>query len=96
MSLSLKPDNPHVLNNLAWLYVTCEDETIRNPHRALVLAQKAAALEEESHILDTLAESYFSNGMIEEAVAAGKRALALAEENKAYYLEQLQKFKQAR
>ena len=30
-ALALKPDSPSVLNNLAWLYATCEDERFRDP-----------------------------------------------------------------
>jgi tetratricopeptide (TPR) repeat protein len=83
-----------VLNNLAWLYATCEDESLRNPQRALLLAQKAAELEQSSHIYDTLAESYFVNGMHREAIEAGEQALKLAKGNRSYYKEQLKKFRE--
>jgi Tfp pilus assembly protein PilF len=43
-SLSLKADNPLVLNNLAWLLATCEDKRFREPARALELARRAAQL----------------------------------------------------
>ena len=94
-SLALKPDSPQVLNNLAWLYATCEDPSLRNPKRALELAESAAAMAEEPHILDTLAESYFVNGMYAEAVESAQRALRLARDNRSYYEEQLSKFRQA-
>ena len=94
-SIALKPDNPSVLNNLAWLYATCEDEALRDPERALQLAKRAADLETSSYIYDTLAESYHVNGMAEQAVDAGKRALALSKDNRAYYEGQLEKFRQA-
>jgi hypothetical protein len=94
-SLALKPDNPQVLNNLAWLYATCEDSGIRHPERALVLARRAAALDSTPHILDTLAESYFVNGMVREAIEAEQRALALAKEDRRLYEQQLKKFEQA-
>ena len=94
-SLLLDGDNPHVLNNLAWLYATSETESLRNPERALMLAKYAAMLQEEVHILDTLAEAYYVNGMYGEAVETGTRALQLARTNRAYYQEQLGKFKAA-
>ncbi len=94
-SLTLKPENAQVLNNLAWLYATCEDESYRNSERALKLATHAAELERSPHILDTLAESYFVNGRYEEAIHAGKQALNLAKKNRSYYLEQLEKFRKA-
>jgi Zn-dependent protease with chaperone function len=95
-SLQLKPDSPEVLNNLAWLYATCEDVSLRNPERALELAQAAAARMEAPHILDTLAESYYVNGMYAQAIEAGQRALVLARDNRSYYLQQLEKFKRAK
>jgi Zn-dependent protease with chaperone function len=94
-SLDLYPDDPHVLNNLAWLYATSEDPSYRNPPRALRMARAAAALLEEPHILDTLAESYSANGMHAQAVQVETRALQLAREDRAYYEGQLAKFRQA-
>lgn len=93
-SIYIDLDNPQVLNNLAWLYVTCENERFRNHSRALNLAKKAVSLGQASYILDTLAESYYVNGMYDEAVATAKRALKGAEKNRSYYRQQLEKFKQ--
>ncbi len=94
-ALELKPDAPQVLNNLAWLLATCEDERFRDPPRALRLASRAAALEPSAHLLDTLAESYYANGRHAEAVAASERALALARGDRGLYEAQLQKFRRA-
>ena len=94
-SLRLNPDNPYALNNLAWLYATCEDETFRDPEKALVLAKKAAGLKGAPHIFDTLAESYYVNGQFEMALLAGTRALETATTNRAYYQNQVKKFKNA-
>ncbi len=91
-SLSLSPENPNTLNNLAWLYATCRDKTIRNPELAVLLAEKAVRMEETPQILDTLAESYYAAGRYKEAVEAGKKALNLAISDKSYYLKQLDKF----
>jgi Zn-dependent protease with chaperone function len=94
-SLSLNPDNPQVLNNLAWLYATAEVARFRNPVRALELAQAAAALLEEPHILDTLAESYYVNNQYSKALQTAQRALRMARENRTYYREQVEKFRKA-
>jgi len=94
-SLALKPEQPQVLNNLAWLLATCADERLRDPPRALALARQAAALEESAYIFDTLAEGYFVNGMVAEAMAAGERALALAKGDRSHYEAQLRRFKRA-
>ncbi len=92
-SLYLAPDNPQVLNNLAWLYAACDDKRFRDPHRALILAKKAASLEQTPYILDTLAESYYVNSMFDEAIAVGKMALESAKKNQEYFANQLEKFK---
>ncbi len=94
-ALALHPENPHVLNNLAWLLVTCKDPLIKDPEKALVLAKKAASLDASPHILDTLAESYFATGHNEKAIEIIRAAIELAMENKRYYLNQLEKFKSA-
>ncbi len=94
-SLAIKPDNPQILNNLAWLYATCENEKLRDSKRALALAEKAVALEESPHILDTLAESYYVNNQFEKAVRAESRALDLIKKDPSYYLRQLKKFMEA-
>jgi len=94
-ALSLDPKNAEVLNNLAWHYATCEDEQYLDPDRALALATMAARLANLPHIWDTLAESYYVNGMHRQAVEAARNALALAKKNRSYYSDQLKKFKEA-
>jgi Zn-dependent protease with chaperone function len=91
-SIALAPDNPQVLNNLAWLYATCEVERFRDPKKALKLAQKAAEIEKSPHILDTLAESFYVNSQFEKAVEAEMGALDLATQNRTHYENQLAKF----
>jgi Zn-dependent protease with chaperone function len=94
-SLELKPDSPYVLNNLAWFYATCREHRYRNPEKALALSQRAAHIKESPEILDTLAESYYVNGMYRKALTVGQRAMALQPENPAHFIEQIEKFKGA-
>ena len=94
-AIELAMQHSRALNNLAWLYATSEDARFRNPERALTLAKRAAALEREAHVLDTLAESYFVNGEIEKALTAEKEALAIAKKGRAYYQEQIARFEKA-
>jgi len=94
-SIKFKSDNPRALNNLAWLYATCDDIKFRDPIKALELAQRAVELQKAAHILDTLAESYYINGKYEEAVYAEKLALELAKKDRFYYKKQLNKFRKA-
>ena len=94
-AIHLTPESPQVLNNLAWLYATCEDDRYRDFERALQLAKKAASLESSPHILDTLAECYFINGYRQEAINAGEKALALSQTNRTYFEDQLKRFQNA-
>jgi cytochrome c-type biogenesis protein CcmH/NrfG len=94
-SLDLDPENPQVLNNLAWLYATSADESIRRPARALSLALQAETLDPSAHILDTVAECYFVNGDIASAIHFEQRAVDTAEEKHAYYRDQLERFRKA-
>lgn len=91
-SLSFQANNPEVLNNLAWLFLTAENKGWRDPGRALGLARRAAAISARSHILDTLAEALWQNGESAEAVVVERRALEAAQENREYYQGQLKKF----
>jgi Zn-dependent protease with chaperone function len=94
--LELRPGVPEALNNLAWLYATARDPRLKNPPRALSLALEAARLKpDEPHILDTLAEAYFLNGHIEEAIKVEQRALSLARHAPEHYLRQLDRFRKA-
>jgi len=94
-SIELAPRDPETLNNLAWLYATCEQPQYREPIKALVYARHAAAMKPVPHILDTLAESYYVNRLYEKAIMTIKQALAMQLEDRAYYESQLRKFEQA-
>jgi Zn-dependent protease with chaperone function len=94
-AIGLNYNQPEALNNLAWLLLTAEDESLRDPKKALKLAKDAVELNEASHTLDTLAEAYYQNSMYPEALEASKKALELASDNKSYYKKQLEKMKKA-
>ncbi|MBF0449202.1 MAG: M48 family metalloprotease [Candidatus Magnetomorum sp.] len=95
VSIHLAPHNATVLNNLAWLYATCHQKKLRNPEKALVLAQKAAELESSHYILDTLAEAYYINGYFEQAVRLAEKVMTMDLKNPEHYQKQLDKFKRA-
>lgn len=94
-ALLLDPDNPDIMNNIAWLYATADDPEFRRPQQALLFAMRAASMKPESFILDTLAECFFINGYIKEAAGVGQEALAKAKSNQDYYRRQLLKFQAA-
>lgn len=94
-AVELDSDDPDILNNLAWLLATTEDEDRSDPQRALDLARRAIAIKSEPHIWDTLAEALFLNGRIEEAIAAEEKALSMNPEDRKIYEDQLKRFKEA-
>ncbi|MBW1858517.1 MAG: M48 family metalloprotease [Deltaproteobacteria bacterium] len=94
-ALQLAPRDPETLNNLAWLYATCEEQDYREPAKALVYATHAAAMKPVPYILDTLAESYHTNGLHERAIETIKQALTMNPDDRVYYEGQLRKFEQA-
>jgi Zn-dependent protease with chaperone function len=93
--IHLDPTHHEALNSLAWLYATTEDMGIRKPKDALIFAETAAALAPKPHILDTLAESYYVNGMHMEAVFTIKKVIEKKPPNIRYYRKQLRKFQKA-
>jgi len=92
-SLALNYRQPGILNNLAWMYLTCPDKSFRDHERALTLAQAAEQLEATPEVLDTLAEAYFQNSQFKEAFTASRRALELATENRGHFEAQFEKMK---
>jgi tetratricopeptide (TPR) repeat protein len=92
-ALAIEVKNPHVLNNLAWLYATGKDPELRNPQRALLLAREAARLDPSAQVLDTLAECYYANGDVASAISTEALALKAATENRPYYRKQLSRFR---
>ncbi len=90
--ISLEPNHAMALNNLAWFLATVPREELRDEKRALELAKGAVALERSPMVLDTLAEAYYANGFVPEAVEAIQEAVSRAKENKGYYESQLRRF----
>lgn len=91
-AFSLEPSNPEIMNNLAWLLLTSEQVSLRDPGRALTLARAAAALQPKGHVLDTLATAYWANGLVEEAVRAERQAAAADPAQRRFYQAQAARF----
>ncbi|MBN1831152.1 MAG: M48 family metalloprotease [Deltaproteobacteria bacterium] len=90
--IRLDPSRAVALNNLAWIMVTAPDKDLRDQQHALALAKEAVKFERSPVFLDTLAEAYYKNGMMPEAVDTIKEAISAATENRGYYEKQLEKF----
>jgi tetratricopeptide (TPR) repeat protein len=93
--LRADPQNPWALNNLAWMLATSRGPDLFQPQKALLLAEKAAALNPNPMILDTLAEAHLANGRPDRAIEVIREVLAKNPPNRSYYLAQEKRFQQA-
>lgn len=96
-ALKVDPQQPSVLNNLAWVLATSPDDSLRNGKRAVELATKAAELTEHErpYILSTLAAAYAETGDFETARKWSQKALDLDDgEQEEHLTAELQSFKE--
>ena len=97
-ALALAPEDPEILNNMAWLHIRAETPGVFDPELGVYLAEKAVSIEGQAHFIDTLAEGYHTLGRQDEAIRAGELALVAAQkqgEPLSYYVDQLNRFKAA-
>jgi len=90
--IQMDPQNALALNNLAWFLVTVPHVGKEDRERGLDLAKRAVARERSPVYLDTLAEAYYVNGYVQEAIRTMEEAISLAKENRDYYKKQMKKF----
>ena len=76
--------------------MTASHEELRDERRGLDLAKRAVALERSPVFLDTLAEAYYVNGFVHDAIKTIEEAITMASKNRAYYKKQLEKFQASR
>ncbi len=76
-ALAFDPLSDEIANDAAWLLATCPDAKIRNPVRAIELAELAckATNRQNGSYLDTLAAAYAAADRYDEAVKTGEEAL---------------------
>jgi tetratricopeptide (TPR) repeat protein len=79
-ALRLRPDDATVLNDLARILATHQDERIRNRAEAMRLAARACELtgNRDPAKLDTLAVAYAAGGRFQDAIQTGQKAADLA------------------
>lgn len=77
IALMLKPDDPGVLNNLAWLLATSPNENLRDGARAVQLAKKACETTEwrQAHIVSTLAAGFAEQGDFDNAKKYSRQSI---------------------
>lgn len=77
--LRARPADATAHNSLAWLYATHPDARVRDGARAVLLAERAVALEPASaDYIDTLAAALAESGDLARAIQEQERAVALA------------------
>ncbi len=79
-ALELKPADADAQNNLAWLWATCPEASLRNGAAAIEHAQRANRLcgGRRPDVLNTLAAAYAEAGRFPEALTTARKALDLA------------------
>ena len=80
-ALGLNPKDGNAQSNLAWVFATAPDASLRNGTRAVDLAERALKLAGGvSPILHrTLAAAYAETGRFDDAIATAERGYAFAE-----------------
>ena len=79
-ALAIQPDSTGALNNLAWAYSSARDRRLRQGEKAVVLAERANALERQTNstVLHTLAAAYAQTSQFERAISTAEAGLAIA------------------
>jgi tetratricopeptide (TPR) repeat protein len=79
-ALAIQPDNGNAASNLAWVFATCPEDSIRDGTRAVELAEKAMRLSggKIPMIFRVLAAAYAENGRFSEAIDTARRGADLA------------------
>jgi tetratricopeptide (TPR) repeat protein len=79
-ALAIEPENGNAASNLAWVFATCPDASIRDGGRAVELAEKALRISggQVPMIFHILAAAYAENGRFSEAIETARRGAALA------------------
>ena len=78
--LAIEPDNGNAMSNLAWVFATSPDQSLRDGPKAVQLAEDAARISggRMPILFRTLAAAYAESGRFPEAVQAAQQGMQLA------------------
>ncbi len=78
--LAIQPDNGNAMSNLAWVFATSPDDSLRDGAKAVQLAEQAMHISggRIPIIFRTLAAAYAENGRFSEAIQTAQRGIELA------------------
>jgi len=79
-ALTVQPENGNAASNLAWVFATCPEDSLRDGTRAAELGEKALRISggKIPMIYKVLAAAYAENGRFAEAVETAQRGAQLA------------------
>ena len=77
---TIESENGNAASNLAWVFATCPDDSIRDGRRAVELAEKALRLSGSKipMVFRVLAAAYAENGRFSQAIETAQRGADLA------------------
>jgi len=78
--LAIQPDNGNAMSNLAWVFATSPDQSLRDGAQAVQLAEEALRISGRRIpvIFRTLAAAYAEKGMFSQAIQTAQRGIELA------------------
>ena len=78
--LSVEPDNGNAMSNLAWVFATSPDQSLRDGPKAVELAEQALRISRGTIaiLFRTLAAAYAENGRFSEAIQTAQQGIELA------------------
>jgi len=78
--LAIQPDNGNAMSNLAWVFATSPDDSLRDGAKAVQLAEQAMRISggRIPIIFRTLGAAYAENGRFSEAIQTAQRGIELA------------------
>jgi tetratricopeptide (TPR) repeat protein len=79
-ALAIEPENGNAASNLAWVFSTCPDDSIRDGRRAVQLAEKALRISggKIPMIFRVLAAAYAEDGRFSQAIESAQHGADLA------------------
>jgi len=79
-ALAIEPENGNAASNLAWVFATCPEDSIRDGVRAVQLAERALRLSggKIPMIFRILGAAYAENGRLSKAIETARRGSELA------------------
>jgi tetratricopeptide (TPR) repeat protein len=79
-ALAIQPENGNAASNLAWVFATCPEDSIRDGSRAAELGEKALRISggKIPMIYKVLAAAYAESGRFADAIATAQRGAELA------------------